>query len=437
MATVWCSPRVARFLSLPFEPGRLVELPRNEGVRYRNATFLPDGKTLLPQSDASGEIEFCTAPPTAPKPRSRSPATASASALAASPRPTVDGSPGGQGHEAVGLWLRQEGRPSSSPPPPATPSAPTSPGRPIRNGSPSARKPPTPTSNQNLPRDGSQDRDHHDPTARTATAPRGRLDGKWLYFLSDLRAAQWWWRAPGPAAARAFDTDTVKIYHLALKKGERSPFRPADELSATSTPSTSPTKSITTTSTSSLSSSTVNRLESLIRPMVERMLEEKGTEKPRNDGQTKTGTSKTPAKPEAQKPSAPSVSSSTGRPRDRSWKRCRVPPGELRRPDRGQQALDSTSKPAGLRYQEGAQALRDHLASRTPPPPWSSPGNRQLMELGPQGQQDDREKVMPSTPSTPTATPLPTSATAPRPQAAASPSTRARSGSSRCRDPGA
>lgn len=38
--------------------GRFVEVTRKEGVRYRDARFLPDGKGLLVLSDESGEVEF-------------------------------------------------------------------------------------------------------------------------------------------------------------------------------------------------------------------------------------------------------------------------------------------------------------------------------------------------------------------------------------------
>ncbi len=42
----------------PVSDGRLVEVTRKSGVRYRNARFMPDGKTLELQSDESGEVEF-------------------------------------------------------------------------------------------------------------------------------------------------------------------------------------------------------------------------------------------------------------------------------------------------------------------------------------------------------------------------------------------
>ncbi len=42
----------------PSSQGRFVEVTRKSGVRYRNARFMPDGKSLVIQSDESGEVEF-------------------------------------------------------------------------------------------------------------------------------------------------------------------------------------------------------------------------------------------------------------------------------------------------------------------------------------------------------------------------------------------
>ncbi len=46
----------------PAKQGRLVEVTRTAGVRYRRATFLPDGKGLVALSDASGEVELWKLP---------------------------------------------------------------------------------------------------------------------------------------------------------------------------------------------------------------------------------------------------------------------------------------------------------------------------------------------------------------------------------------
>ena len=42
----------------PSSQGRFIEVTRKSGVRYRNAIFNPDGKSLIIQSDESGEVEF-------------------------------------------------------------------------------------------------------------------------------------------------------------------------------------------------------------------------------------------------------------------------------------------------------------------------------------------------------------------------------------------
>ncbi len=61
-------------------------------------------------------------------------------------------------------------------------------------------------------------------------SPAWSPDGKWLYFLSDrnfesLVGSPWGSRQPEP-----FWDRQTKIYHVALKRGERSPFQPDDEL---------------------------------------------------------------------------------------------------------------------------------------------------------------------------------------------------------------
>ena len=51
-----------RVFVAPVEPGRLIEATRQEGVRYRQAGFFPDGKSLYTLSDESGEVEFWKVP---------------------------------------------------------------------------------------------------------------------------------------------------------------------------------------------------------------------------------------------------------------------------------------------------------------------------------------------------------------------------------------
>ena len=46
----------------PVEQGRFVRVTANNQIRYRNATFMPDGKNILALSDETGETEFVTLP---------------------------------------------------------------------------------------------------------------------------------------------------------------------------------------------------------------------------------------------------------------------------------------------------------------------------------------------------------------------------------------
>ena len=55
----------------PAGPGRLVEASRQPGVRYRQAFFQPDGKSLVALSDESGEVEFWRLPANGIGPRAQ------------------------------------------------------------------------------------------------------------------------------------------------------------------------------------------------------------------------------------------------------------------------------------------------------------------------------------------------------------------------------
>ena len=71
-------------------------------------------------------------------------------------------------------------------------------------------------------------------------SPAWSSDGQWLYFLSDRNLqttvyGPWGTRQPDPHFDR-----TVKIYQMALKKGLRSPFEPADELHPETKPEEKP-----------------------------------------------------------------------------------------------------------------------------------------------------------------------------------------------------
>jgi tricorn protease len=222
----------------PVKQGRFVEVTRKPGVRYRQAVFLPDGKSLLALSDESGEAEWWRLP---------------ANGVGTPERLTIDGhvlrtsgtvSPDGKmlayTDKAQELWLLDI----------ATK-------KPTRiavgmdgdisdltwspDGQWLAYTLPTPTFSRIMVyglRDGKTiplTTDRYD-----SYSPAWSPDGKWLYFLSDrhlqsLVDAPWGPRQPEPF----FDHQT-QIYQLALTKGLRSPFQPADELQTPETAAKSP-----------------------------------------------------------------------------------------------------------------------------------------------------------------------------------------------------
>jgi tricorn protease len=214
----------------PSKPGRLVTVAAKPGVRYRNALFMPDGKSILALSSESGELEFWKFP---------------ASGIGSPERLTTDGK-----------ILRWDGRPSPD-------------GNWIAHRDKDQRLWLYDTrskSNKLIVQSMNDDLDHlswspdsrwlayvesadntfnqiklynvEDGTITTATSdrynsgyPAWSADGKWLYFLSDrnLRSsvqAPWGPRQPDPYFDRS-----MKILALSLKKGLRAPFEPPDELS--------------------------------------------------------------------------------------------------------------------------------------------------------------------------------------------------------------
>lgn len=213
----------------PVEQGRFVELPRKEGVRYRNARFMPDGKNVLVQSDESGEIEFWTIPANGvgdPKPLTHG-GTVFRSAGVSSP----DGKWIAWGDKNQRLWVKA-----------------------VDGGDPKLIAESqeeeidefawSPDSQWLAYVEQAANTFHQVKLCRIADnahtsvtsdrvesfSPAWSPDGKWLYFLSNrqirtLVESPWGQWQPDP-----FFTETTKLYQVALTKGLRSPFQAHDEL---------------------------------------------------------------------------------------------------------------------------------------------------------------------------------------------------------------
>ncbi len=218
----------------PVKQGRFVEATAEKSARFRFASMLPDGKSLITLSAESGEVELWKIP---------------ANGIGAGQRLTTDGSvlrweaiPSPDGKRILHqdknnqLWLFDLAAKTQKKIATAEPTSNSGPAFHGITWSPDSRWVAwsAPTANEfeqiwiyNV----------ESGAALPATTdrynsgdPTWSADGKWLYFLSDralksVVGGPWGPRAPDPY----FDK-SVKIYELALKKSLRSPFQPADEL---------------------------------------------------------------------------------------------------------------------------------------------------------------------------------------------------------------
>ncbi len=214
---------------VPVKQGRIVDATPTAPVRYRDASFFPDGTSLLTLSDQSGEFEFWQTP--ADGIGSSTQLTKGATVLRWAGVPSPDGAWMAHYDKNLVLWLHDMkkgtdqkittgtvgdfGNLSWSPD-----------GKWLAYSAPDSNQLTrlylysiasgliTPLTNDRY--------DSSDPT--------WSRDGKWLYFLSSRHFASligepWGSRAPQPF----FDRQEM-IYAIPLQPGERSPFAPADEL---------------------------------------------------------------------------------------------------------------------------------------------------------------------------------------------------------------
>jgi tricorn protease len=208
--------------------GRFVEVTRAPGVRYRQARFAPDGKSLLALSDQTGETEWWRLPANGVGTPEQ--LTSDARVLRWDGVPSPDGKWLAFYDKNQTLWLygvdrRQATLIDSTPDGDFGDLAWSPDSKWLAYVRPAAT----------FGRIWLYGVIQGQRTALTSDrsdsySPAFAPDGKWLYFLSDrtfqsLVGAPWGPRAPEPF----FDRQT-KIYALALVPGLRSPFLPATEL---------------------------------------------------------------------------------------------------------------------------------------------------------------------------------------------------------------
>jgi len=213
----------------PVGAGRFVQVTHGAKIRYRQADFMPDGKSLLALSDATGELEFEQLP--ANGIGSPQTLTHDGKIFRSSGVPSPDGKWIAFQDKNLELWVfnlaeKKDTRIATS----------HADGFSGIRWSPDSQWLAYVSTAANLnneiflyrTKDGST-------TALTSDrvncdSPAWSPDGKWIYFLSDRHfksvvSSVWGVREPEP-----FFNNTDGIYMVSLTKDGRSPFEPNDEL---------------------------------------------------------------------------------------------------------------------------------------------------------------------------------------------------------------
>ncbi len=215
----------------PLEAGRRVEIPRPSDVRYRDAAFLPDGKSLIALSDQTGELEFWKLPANGIGATEQ--VTTNGTVFRFTGVPSPDGKRLAWGDKNQKFWLFDFEKHSTTLVAESGVDEITdfawSPDshwlayvKGASNGYPQIHL------------YGVTNAAHAVVTSDRVDSygPAWSPDGKWLYFLSDrelhsLVGSPW-----GPREPEPFFTETTKIFAVALKPGQHWPFAPKDELQA-------------------------------------------------------------------------------------------------------------------------------------------------------------------------------------------------------------
>jgi tricorn protease len=217
-----------RVFVVPVKTGRLIEFTDKKDVRYRDAVFSSDGESIIVLSDESGEFEFIRMPSNGIG--SHKSLTGDGKVLRFSGLPSPDG-----------LWLAYtdldqnlfildigSGRSNKI--------STNQEGLGTFRWSPDSKWIAFVQSADNMMQQihlyslNSGETFPITTDRANSRYPQWSPDGKFIYFLSDrsfttLVGSPWGSRQPEPY----FDAKE-KLYHIALEKGQRSPFRPADEL---------------------------------------------------------------------------------------------------------------------------------------------------------------------------------------------------------------
>ena len=214
--------------------GRFVDAAAHQPGRYRDARFMPDGKSLLTLSTESGEVEFWKIPANGEGTSEK--LTSDGKVLRWEGVPSPDGKWIAHQDKNNQLWLLDTATKAEKQLDFGKFSGNSSPAFDSVRWSPDSR---FFTFGEDTGNQFTRIMLYSVETSALTPLTTDRYgnesagwsaDGKWIYFLSDralksVVRAPWGSRQPDPYFDRS-----IKIYQLALTKGLRSPFEPADEL---------------------------------------------------------------------------------------------------------------------------------------------------------------------------------------------------------------
>ena len=215
----------------PAEQGRSIEATHDTSIRYREARFSPDGKSLLALADTTGELEFYRLPANGVgKPEQLS---SDGKVFRFEGVPSPDGKSIAFGDKDWQLWVFNLDEKKSQ----RVATSLTAPISDLAWSADSQWLAYVRAADNMYPQIWLYNLKTGSTTPLTSdrvnsSSPTWSPDGKWIYFLSErhLESAvpsPWGLREPEPF----FDLP-VEVYHVPLVKDLRSPFQPSDELHA-------------------------------------------------------------------------------------------------------------------------------------------------------------------------------------------------------------
>ncbi len=217
-----------RVFVAPAKGGRFRRAAREPGIRYRNAVFMPDGENLLAVSDGAGELEFVRIP--ADGIGAPSALTDDGAVLRFEGVPSPDGSFIAYTDNNADLWLfeiaTKNQRLVSTNREGVRGQAWSPDGRYLAYVQTAVNT----YAQIHLYDVSSGERLTLTSDRVNSMSPTWSPDGKWVYFLSDRNLASVVGSPWGPRQPEAFFDKPMKIYQIALARGNRSPFKPIDEL---------------------------------------------------------------------------------------------------------------------------------------------------------------------------------------------------------------